>query len=68
MAIMRFRFREIREIKREEKNLHRGYDPDKRIDPVESILKQAQANADRAWNDFAEYAKAYDPDKRIEVS
>lgn len=57
-----FRFREICEIKPEEKGL--GFDPDKRIDPdeqrIKNIVRQAQQMADEAWNEF-------DPDKRIEV-
>ncbi len=64
---MRFGFREIQEIKREEKNLH--CDPDKLIDPVDAIVQQAQTNADRVWEKYVERTeKAYDPDKLIEVS
>ena len=65
---MRFGFREIREVKREEKNLHRNFDPDKRIDPVEDILRQVQLQADRAWDEMVQKAEAFDPDKRIVVS
>ena len=56
-----FRFREVREIKRRERNLY-DVDPDKLIDPennrVEKIVEKARLLADQAWAN-------YDPDKLI---
>lgn len=63
-------FREVREVKREERGLAKKstFDPDKRID-VDQIVAQAQAAADQAWDDFADkHQDQFDPDRRIEIS
>lgn len=50
-----FRFKEIREVKREEKNL--GFDPDVLIEDenerrIREIIRQAQDQADQAWQTY----------------
>lgn len=65
---MAFRFREVQEIKKEERGLlSSGIDPDKLIDPVDEILKKVQDLADQEWDKLVEQVESqgYDPDKLI---
>lgn len=62
---MAFRFREVQEVKKEERGLSSGIDPDKLIDPVDEILKKVQDLADQEWDKFVKEVESYDPDKLI---